>query len=205
MLTMTLSLNRSLLGYTGCQEATGECIAKVATKCVVEAQFANVWLRGQGYDGASKMAGKYTGARAIVRRLQPLALYVHCGAYCVNLITQAGYSASTDPGSLSWVHQLGVLYGQWGNFKSMFEPIATSKDTHLATLKPLCPTRWTVRNTAFRAVVGQYERVLSSLEVMAKTASKTASTASGLFEHFAKARLCWASHLPLLFLESLNA
>ena len=39
-----------------------------------------------------------------------------------------------------------------------------------------------------RAVLGKYERVLNSLEEMAKTASKTASNASGLFEHFSKGK-----------------
>jgi len=38
------------------------------------------------------------------------------------------------------------------------------------------------------AVLGQYERVLSSLEEMAKSASKTASTANGVFEHFSKGK-----------------
>lgn len=47
-------------------------------------------LRGQTYNGASNMAGKYMGAQAILRRQQPLAFYMHCGAHCINLITQAG-------------------------------------------------------------------------------------------------------------------
>jgi hypothetical protein len=39
-----------------------------------------------------------------------------------------------------------------------------------------------------RAVLAKYERVRNSLEEMAKTASKTASTASCLFEHFSKGK-----------------
>ncbi len=45
-----------------------------------------------------------------------------------------------------------------------------------------------MRNSAIIAVLGQYERVLVSLEEMAKSASRTASTASGLFEHFSKGK-----------------
>lgn len=45
-----------------------------------------------------------------------------------------------------------------------------------------------MRNSAVIAVLGQYEQVLSSLEEMAKSTSKTASTASGLFEHFCKGK-----------------
>ncbi len=128
------------------------------------------------------MAGK-----AVVREQQPLALHVHCGADCVKLITQAGCSVSPMiRDCLSWVHQLGIIFNQSGKFKRMFENIVTSKNEPITTLKPLCPTRWTVRNSAIIAVLGQYERVLVSLEEMAKSASRTASTASGLFEHFSK-------------------
>lgn len=45
-----------------------------------------------------------------------------------------------------------------------------------------------MQNSAVKAVQGQYEWVLSSLEEMAKSTSKTASTASGLFEHFCKGK-----------------
>ncbi|XP_047670247.1 zinc finger MYM-type protein 1-like [Tachysurus fulvidraco] len=137
-------------------------------------------LRGQSYDGGSNMAGKYSGAQAVVREQQPLALYVHCGAHCVNLIIQAGCSVSPMIWDcLSLVHQLGILFNQSGKFKRIFANIVTSENEPITTLKPLCPTRWTVRNSAIIAVLGQYERVLVSLEEMAKSASRTASTASG--------------------------
>ncbi|MBN3304790.1 ZMYM1 protein, partial [Amia calva] len=51
-------------------------------------------LRGQTYDGAANMSGKYSGAQAIIRKKHPLSLYVHCGAHCVNLVTQKAYTAS---------------------------------------------------------------------------------------------------------------
>lgn len=45
-------------------------------------------VRGQVYDGAANVAGIYSGAQAIIKQHQSLAPYVHCGARCVNLITQ---------------------------------------------------------------------------------------------------------------------
>lgn len=50
-----------------------------------------------------------------------------------------------------------------------------------------------MRNSAIIAVLGQYERVLVSLEEMAKSVSRTASD------------LCWVLHLLLLLLENLSA
>ena len=42
-------------------------------------------LRGQGYDGAGNMAGKFTGAQARIKEIVPSAEYVHCYAHCLNL------------------------------------------------------------------------------------------------------------------------
>ena len=42
-------------------------------------------MRGQAYDGAGSMAGKTTGAAALISRLYPLALYLHCASHCLNL------------------------------------------------------------------------------------------------------------------------
>ena len=35
-------------------------------------------MRGQGYDGASNISGKYRGVQARVKELYPLAMYTHC-------------------------------------------------------------------------------------------------------------------------------
>lgn len=71
-------------------ETMGQDIAKVAGDVLLRPILPMSGIRGQTYDGAPDMAGKNTGAQAIQRRWQPLALYIHCGAHCINLITQAG-------------------------------------------------------------------------------------------------------------------
>ena len=43
------------------------------------------FLRGQGYDGAAAMSGKYNGVRAHINQSHPLAIYVHCAAHSFNL------------------------------------------------------------------------------------------------------------------------
>ena len=42
-------------------------------------------LRGQGYDGAGNMAGKFSGGRARIKEIVPSAEYVHCYAHTLNL------------------------------------------------------------------------------------------------------------------------
>ncbi|KAD4981786.1 hypothetical protein E3N88_18457 [Mikania micrantha] len=50
-------------------------------------------IRGQGYDGASNMRGKWNGLQALVRDYCPCAYYVHCFAHRLQL---ALVSASTE-------------------------------------------------------------------------------------------------------------
>jgi len=43
-------------------------------------------LRGQGYDGASAMAGKVSGVSTQILQKQPKALYCHCRGHNLNLV-----------------------------------------------------------------------------------------------------------------------
>jgi len=74
-------------------ETTGEQMAKLALDVLLRLNIPVSCLRDQTYDGAANMAGKFSGAQAVLKKEQPLELYVHCGAHCVNLITQCACSA----------------------------------------------------------------------------------------------------------------
>lgn len=50
----------------------------------------------------------------------------------------------------------------------------------MQSIRPLCPTRWTVRTPAIHAVLGQYGTVLQSLDEMSASNSDSASRAEGL-------------------------
>ena len=82
--------------------------------------------------------------------------------------------------ALDWVHQLGTLCGLSGKYKEMFHQIATSDHGTNTALKPLCQSRWTVRQSAIRSVLTQYDSVLTSLGEMADNSTPSAATANGL-------------------------
>ncbi|CAK6970468.1 PREDICTED: zinc finger MYM-type protein 1-like [Scomber scombrus] len=101
-----------------------------------------------------------------------------------------------------WVHELGHLFGLSGKFKTIFCNIATSEHGSFTTLKPLCPTRWTVRVVAVHSVLKQYEAVLLSLEEMASTGgSETATKVNGLLDRFQKGNTVLGLHLAMEVLE----
>ena len=73
-------------------------------------------------------------------------------------------------------------------FKAIHAAIAHAEDLLCTAIKPLCPTRWTVRGKTITAVLSQYGSVLASLQEIACGASNTASTANGLLGQFRKGK-----------------
>ena len=64
---------------------SGEAIAQNILCALEKHSLDDNNLRGQGYDGAGNMAGKYQGAAACIQRNHPKAIYVHCAAHILNL------------------------------------------------------------------------------------------------------------------------
>lgn len=180
---------------------TGVEIARAAIDVLQRLNIPVSCLRGQTYDGAANMSGKYSGVQAELKKMQPLGLFVHCGAHCLNLITEAACQASpVVRDALQWVHELGTLSKQSGKFKSVFVAAVSNAQGSSVSLRPLCPTRWTVRGKAITTVLSQYESVLSSLEQMATSSAK----ANGLLERFQQGRTVLGLLLATLVIDDLE-
>lgn len=44
------------------------------------------YLRGQDYDGAAAMSGRFNGVQSLIKQQYRTAVYVHCSAYVLNLV-----------------------------------------------------------------------------------------------------------------------
>ncbi|KAK0144264.1 Zinc finger MYM-type protein 1 [Merluccius polli] len=183
-----LEPREEFVGMYEASSTTAEHLWKIASDVLLRLDLPLSGLRGQTYDGAANMSGHLSGMQALVRRVQPLATFIHCGPHCVNLVTQAvSSSAPVVNDALHWIHDLGCLFGQSGKFKTIFKQIAISENGSVTTIKPLCATRWTVRTPAIKSVLAQYELVMAALEEMAAVkGSVSAPRARGLLDHFNK-------------------
>ena len=93
-------------------------------------------LRGMAFDGASNMAAAFNGAQALLRKKQPRALYVHCGAHCANLVAKVSCEASmVMRKALHAVNELGVLFGESINLRNKFDYICVSGEDMPTTAK----------------------------------------------------------------------
>ena len=124
---------------------------------IIRCQLDITNLRGQSYDGASNMVGIYTGVQARIMKEQRLAYYTHCGAHRVNLIAQSISNHENLRDIMSMINSVGKLLNNTIKFRNIFNNI-TNK------IRPLCPTRWTVRKEAMRIFIDKYKDTMVALE-----------------------------------------
>ena len=77
--------------FIHCNEGvSGEALKDKIIDCLLNELNLDVEnCRGQCYDGAGNMAGKYSGVAACILNLNPLALFTHCASHRLNLCIAA--------------------------------------------------------------------------------------------------------------------
>ena len=82
----TLLVREDLVGFVECNTGiSGHDLATKITNTLEELGLDLKNLRGQAYDGAGNMAGSVRGTAALICAQHPLAMYLHCSSYCLNL------------------------------------------------------------------------------------------------------------------------
>ena len=64
----------------------GETMTNVVLDTLHEHDLSIMDCRGQSYDNASNMSGKYRGLKARISEVNPLAVYVPCSTHSLNLV-----------------------------------------------------------------------------------------------------------------------
>ena len=121
--------------------------------------------RGQAFDGASNMAGHLNGVAARIIKESPKAHYVHCLAHSLNLCLQdCARACQTIKESLLLVSELSTLIRASPKRLALFKSIQQQFSVQAPGIKPLCPTRWTVRTGAIDSILQNYSAICESLE-----------------------------------------
>jgi hypothetical protein len=198
----------SLRGIGQTAEVLTKCLKDVLIRC--QLPFAD--LHGQGYDGASAMAGSVSGVAQRLKESAPTAHFVHCLAHCLSLaVSDAAKRVPLLKHALDIVHQLVTFIRNSGKRQDIFADVqlqsAQSNEEHqgqpiknAVSLHPLCPTRWTVRASAINSDVCNYEHLMQTLDDIQAdrtTPSDASSTAGGLLKQMERAETyfqCYVSY-----------
>ena len=121
--------------------------------------------RGQCYDGASNMSGRRSGVAARIQQEEPRALYVHCMGHSLNLAVQDTFrSVKVMADTFDTVLEMAKVFKYSAKKKAMLLKLKADLSPETMGIRPLCPTRWTVRAESLRSVILNYSVIHSVLE-----------------------------------------
>ena len=178
-----------------------KALKDVLIRCVLPTSMC----RGQAYDGAANMSGRLHGVATRLKEEEPAALYVHCLAHSLNLCLQdASRSCNSVRDGLQLVMEIIKLIKFSPKRTTLFNTIKSQLSPETQNLKPLCPTRWTVRTGAISAILDNYEPLLSTLDEVHATGRDEYSMKAGgfvrqlqLFSTFFGLKLCILIFSPI--------
>lgn len=140
--------------------------------------------RGQCYDGAANMSGCRSGVQARVRALQEEAMYVHCNAHSMNLAFQDAVAESKlCRDAMNVVKDIINTIRESPKRLAWFDSFRTGGNS----LRPLCPTRWTMRVNSVASVLSNYKCLASFLyDVSEKSHGDVRYKSSGFLKQLGK-------------------
>ncbi|XP_065662667.1 zinc finger MYM-type protein 1-like [Hydra vulgaris] len=126
--------------------------------------------RGQAYDNASNMSGKYSGLQARLKERSELAFYIPCAGHSLNLVGQCSVSECINS-----INYFGVLQSLYSFFVASTHRWDLLKGNHV-TLKRLSDTRWSCRSDASKSLVENFDGIHAALCHIAEDTEEKSDT-----------------------------
>ena len=115
--------------------------------------------RGQSYDNASAMSGKYNGLQAKVREKNSLASWIPCTTHSLNLVWKNAVECCSNAVHLFYFLEAVRLLHNFNASASTFDwGFETFIIDSSLTLKRVTTTRWSCRADATKAVKHDYQQ-----------------------------------------------
>ncbi|XP_060869649.1 zinc finger MYM-type protein 1-like [Metopolophium dirhodum] len=157
------SIREDFLTFVPVYDISGEGLANTIKETLKKIGFDLNKMRGQGYDGAAAMRGRFRGVQAIIKDMYPKVLYTHCVSHSLNLCL----SDATKSQDIR--NAFGVII-----LKNKIKEIKPNSQS--TKLKSLCETRWVLRHEAVMLFKEFVEPVVAALEKVQSECSGTDSS-----------------------------
>lgn len=153
------------LGFLPMIGHTGQSIADMILSFLEKHGIDINNCRGQSYDNASNMSGKYVGVQTVIRQHCPYATFIPCAAHSLNLV---GKSASEScPLVVRFFELVNNVYTffsastyRWRQLCEALNPL------QLSLVKRLSDTRWSAMYEAVHALYKGFTPICTTLETL---------------------------------------
>ena len=142
-------IQERFIKFIHCNEGvSGEALKDKIIDCLVNELNLDVEnCRGQCYDGAGNMAGKYSGVAARILNLNPLALFTHCASHRLNLGAAVAFENQNVSNMMDRVKQISKFVNYSLKRQQLLEENIKKLNPGCKYTKLLdvCRTRWILR------------------------------------------------------------
>ena len=198
VVTECLEIEELFIGFYQTASTTGDALFNLFKDVLLRLSLPVKNCRGQCYDGASNMSGIRNGLQARVKELEPRALYVHCMAHVMNLVVQdVAHNIPECRNFMSLIRDLITLIRNSPKRLAWFQHFQSADGP---SLRPLCPTRWTVKAASLQSIYSNYSALLEFLDnLSSEDKGDAGGKANGLLQHLQKFSTFFSLKLMLMF------
>ena len=166
----TNSVHEEFVEFILCDTGTsGNAVASKILEALKEYGLSVNYLRGQAFDGAGNMAGKYRGAAAVIQSTCPKAVYIHCAAHSLNLCVVAACNIQMVKNMMGTMVELCLFFSNSPKRQLELEKHINSIEGATAKkLVSLCKTRWVACIDALDVFFDLYPAIIKTLEVISE-------------------------------------
>ena len=151
-----------------CEEGiTGKAVADLILKAVADYGLNMEDCRGQAYDGAGNMAGRYNGAARLIQNVHKSALYVHCFSHQLNLCIAATSKIMSIDKVMNNVRIISDFFNNSPKRQQLLEKVLVDNHRKQTKLLDVCRTRWVQCLDSldrFEEMIGSVTKTLSIMD-----------------------------------------
>lgn len=143
---------------------TGEYLCDSIITFLTENGIDVMDARGQSYDNAANMSGRYNGVQAKFKEVNPKAEFVPCSGHSLNLVGEKAAECCTEATAFfMFLQKLYTFFSASPHRWNILQNFLGGK----RVVKSLSETRWSARTDASSALCDGYNEIQSALDTIA--------------------------------------
>lgn len=182
--TDDLVLEENVLGLYSLDQCDAETIFKTIKDVLVRYNLPLSLCRAACFDGAASFQGKHSGVAVRLQEEEPRITTTHCYMHCINLAVQDMVKHVPKLRNfLTTVTDLISFLRDSPKRVAIVKTVAEALGCPQTHIRPLCPTRFTVKQKALSNIKEQLQAVKEALITIEDTVTDrdTQSRASGFY------------------------
>ena len=156
-------IKESFVGFIPIEEHTSSYLEQQVLQILAKLGVDIKNCRGQSFDNASNMSGKYSGLQARIKEHSPSAVYIPCASHSLNLI--GNFAAESCSAAIQYFMFVQNLFAFFSASTHRWQVLCKKleKCEHAVSVKRVSDTRWSARADAVRAIKLGYTHIKEAL------------------------------------------